>query len=65
VVALLEKNPFPDHPPRYVRALAYDYRFSTWEEHQSTGAWWHREPHGQYLPPVGLRSTASKATASK
>ena len=60
VVALLEKNPFPDHPPRYVRALTYDYRFSTWEEHQSTGAWWHREPHGAYLPPVGLRSTPSK-----
>jgi len=56
VVALLEKNPFPDHPPRYVRAVTYDYKFSTWEEHRTVGAWWHREPHGQYLPPVGLRN---------
>jgi predicted DCC family thiol-disulfide oxidoreductase YuxK len=60
VIALLAKNPFPDHPPRYVRAVTYDYRFSTWEEHQKAGAWWHREPHGEYLPPVGFRSTAFK-----
>ncbi len=32
VFALLDKNPFPDHPPRYVRAVTYDYRFSSWEE---------------------------------
>jgi hypothetical protein len=56
VVALLAKNPFPDHPPRYIRAVTYDYRFSTWDEHRQTRAWWHREPHGQYLPPVGLRN---------
>jgi hypothetical protein len=60
VVALLAKNPFPDHPPRYIRAVTYDYRFSTWEEHRQTGAWWHREPHGDYLPTVGLRTTASR-----
>ena len=60
VVALLAKNPFPDHPPRYVRAVMYDYKFSTWDERRKTGAWWHREPHGEYLPTVGLRSTASK-----
>jgi len=58
VVALLENNPFPDRPPRYVRAVTYEYRFSTWDEHRQTGAWWHREPHGEYLPPVGLRVTA-------
>jgi hypothetical protein len=56
VAALLEKNPFPDHPPRYVRAVTYDYTFSTWDEHRQTGAWWHREPHGEYLPTVGLRN---------
>jgi predicted DCC family thiol-disulfide oxidoreductase YuxK len=60
VLALLEKNPFPDHPPRYVRAPMYDYKFSTWEERRTTGAWWHQEPHGQYLPPVGLRTTAAR-----
>lgn len=64
VVALLAKNPFPDRPPRYVRALMYDYRFTTWDEHRQSGStkkvWWHRELHGEYLPPVGLRTTASR-----
>ena len=60
VAALLAKNPFPDHPPRYIRAVTYDYKFSTWDEHRQTGShtrvWWHREPHGEYLPTVGLRN---------
>jgi hypothetical protein len=60
VVALLAENPFPDHPPRYVRAVSYEYRFSGWDEHRQTGAWWHRQPHGEYLPPVGLRTTAQR-----
>ncbi|MCU1335475.1 MAG: hypothetical protein JWO19_1056 [Bryobacterales bacterium] len=60
VLALLEKNPFPDHPPRYVRAVTYDYRFSTWDEHHETRAWWHREPQGEYLPAIGLRTTAAR-----
>jgi len=60
VLALLEKNPFPDHPPHYIRAVTYDYKFSTWEERRRTGAWWHREAHGEYLPPVGFRTTAAK-----
>ena len=56
VAALLAKNPFPDHPPRYIRAVTYEYRFTTWEEHRQTGSWWHREPRGEYLPTVGLRN---------
>jgi hypothetical protein len=64
VLGLLQRNPFPDRPPRYVRAVTYDYRFSTWDEDRDTGSstrvWWHREPRGQYLPPVGLRTTALK-----
>ncbi len=64
VAALLAKNPFPDHPPRYVRAVTYEYRFSTWEERRKTGShtrvWWHREPRGEYLPTVGLRTGAPR-----
>lgn len=56
VLALIEKNPFPDRPPRFIRAVTYDYRFSTWEERRATGTWWHREPHGEYLPPVGFKN---------
>ncbi len=29
VLRLFAKNPFPDSPPRYVRAMVYEYRFTT------------------------------------
>ncbi len=56
VLALFESNPFPVAPPRYVRALAYEYRFTNWAQRRSTGAWWAREPRGYYLPPISLDS---------
>ena len=54
---LLRKDPFEGHPPRFVRALLYLYRFTTPKEHRETGAWWHRELVGDYVPPVSLRGT--------
>jgi len=54
VLALLEKNPFPAKPPKYVRARAYDYQFTTCAQRARTGAWWKRTPKGEYLPPISL-----------
>ena len=51
VLALLEHNPFPGQPPRYVRARLELYRFTSPAVKQSTGQWWTREPVGLYLPP--------------
>jgi predicted DCC family thiol-disulfide oxidoreductase YuxK len=54
VLALLDKNPFPGKPPRYIRAELYDYRFTDFAERRKTGAWWKRERVGQYLPVISL-----------
>jgi predicted DCC family thiol-disulfide oxidoreductase YuxK len=54
VLALLEKNPFPNHPPHYLRAGFYDYQFANFTERQKTGAWWKREQVGNYLPGFSL-----------
>ena len=54
VVQLLEKNPFPDAPPKYVRALLYDYRFTDPSIRRATGAWWRRELVRVYAPPTSL-----------
>jgi hypothetical protein len=48
---LLRHNPFPDRPPRLIRAVYYRYRFTTWRERRETGAWWIRTRVGEYLPP--------------
>jgi hypothetical protein len=56
VIALLEKNPFPEKPPRAMRAMAYSYHFTTSAERRETGAWWKRdEPPREYCPPIMLR----------
>ncbi|WP_317987881.1 lipase maturation factor family protein [Hyalangium gracile] len=54
VLALFAENPFPEHPPRYVRAMLYDYRMTDLDTRRHTGAWWTREPLGLYVPPVAL-----------
>ncbi len=54
VTRLLERNPFPEKAPRYLRADSYHYRFSTREERAQTGAWWRREDRRTYLPEVSL-----------
>jgi lipase maturation factor 1 len=54
VLRLLAVNPFPARPPRYVRALIYDYRFSTPAQRRAGGAWWTRTLLGSYSPVVSL-----------
>jgi predicted DCC family thiol-disulfide oxidoreductase YuxK len=54
VLALMENNPFPDQPPRYVRAQYYVYRFSVSAE-KASGRWWHRHLLGMYYPEVSLK----------
>lgn len=55
VLALLARNPFPQSPPKYLRALVYDYQFTTWPERRARGEWWHRRLQGSFFPTVSLR----------
>ena len=56
VLALLADNPFPDAPPKYVRAMLYDYHFTDLATLQASGDWWRREAIGVYLPAISLNS---------
>src|SRR6266566_989244 len=55
VLALLAKNPFPAGPPRYVRALVYEYHFTGFATRRTTGEWWRREFKGPYFPVASLK----------
>src|SRR5438874_2073276 len=55
VTQLFAHDPFPNQPPRYVRATLYRYRFTAANEHGQTGAWWKRQELGEYLPTVSLQ----------
>jgi predicted DCC family thiol-disulfide oxidoreductase YuxK len=54
VIHLLKGNPFPNSPPRYIRAEFYRYRFTTFREHRKTGAWWKRQLLGEYFHEVPI-----------
>jgi predicted DCC family thiol-disulfide oxidoreductase YuxK len=55
VMHLLKGNPFPKAPPRYIRAVVYDYHFTTIAVRRQTRAWWRRTRKGDYLPMLSLR----------
>jgi hypothetical protein len=57
-LGLLKSNPFPDAPPKWVRALFYLFRFTSPEERRRTGQWWKREFARQYFPAVSLENPA-------
>lgn len=57
VLKLLEKNPFPDAPPKYIRAVVYEYHFTDVATRRRTGEWWTRTPVGMYLPVVSLQDS--------
>ncbi|HEY1903739.1 MAG TPA: lipase maturation factor family protein [Terracidiphilus sp.] len=50
VLALFKSNPFAQAPPRYVRAVLWQYWFTSTEERQQTGDWWKRNFMGLYAP---------------
>lgn len=54
VLALMERDPFPDAPPRFVRARLYLYRFTDVRAPMTTGQWWERDEQGMFMAPLTL-----------
>ena len=52
VLKLFRSNPFPAAPPRQVRAVLWQYWFTSWSEKRATGDWWKREYLGTYAPTL-------------
>ncbi|HSU49801.1 MAG TPA: lipase maturation factor family protein [Segetibacter sp.] len=50
-ISLFAGNPFPNAPPRYVRAVLYRYRFV---KPNRQGLYWSREPLGMWLPAMSV-----------
>jgi hypothetical protein len=54
VLALFATNPFPQGPPRQVRAVLWQYWFTSMAEKREHGLWWRRELRGLYAPAIQL-----------
>ncbi len=55
VVALFAGNPFADSPPRYVRAVMWQYWFTDLATKRRTGLWWNRKLLGLFAPEMARR----------
>jgi hypothetical protein len=53
-LSLFAANPFPEKPPRFVRAVLYRYKFAP--PGNAAGHRWEREPLGLWLPPLAVDS---------
>jgi lipase maturation factor 1 len=52
VLGLFRGNPFAQAPPKYVRAVLWQYWFTSMEEKRRTGNWWKRNLMGLYAPEL-------------
>jgi hypothetical protein len=59
VLALLARNPFPDRPPRFIRAELYDYTPTDLATLRREGTWWRREARGDYCPVLSAEDLAA------
>ncbi len=54
VLQLFAGDPFADAPPKQVRAVLWQYWFTTLAEKRSTGMWWRRNLMGLYAPVLQI-----------
>jgi len=52
MLGLFAGNPFPDHPPKYIRAVLYKYHFA--KPGNPEHVYWTRERLGLWLPPLSV-----------
>lgn len=64
VLKLLRYNPFQDKPPRFIRAVVYDYEFTDFKTLRETGNWWKRTYIGPYGPTYQLRDKVTDVNAT-
>jgi hypothetical protein len=59
VLGLFAGNPFAAAPPKYVRAVLWQYWFSSAAEKRAEGVWWRRELLGTYAPTLTRAANGS------
>ncbi len=65
VLALFRRDPFAGSPPRQVRAVLWQYGFTTPAEKKKTGSWWWRRWLGEYAPGVEGREQTGPGPTSQ
>ncbi len=58
VLDLMGSNPFPEKPPKYIRAKLYTYRYTTLKSNSSN--WWRRKFERDYMPAISKETKGLK-----
>ncbi len=64
VLELFAANPFSGAPPKLVRAVIYQYWFTSLAEKRATGLWWRRKYLGLYAPELTYRPDGQPAVVA-
>jgi hypothetical protein len=54
VLQLFASNPFADKPPQMVRAVLWQYWFTSMQEKRTQKIWWRRQLLGAYAPTLAI-----------
>ncbi|TAN24198.1 MAG: lipase maturation factor family protein [Acidobacteria bacterium] len=65
VLALFARNPFAARPPIAVRAVLWQYWFSTPAQKRRQGIWWRRKLLGQYAPTLVMTSAGVESLPTR
>ncbi|WP_235906492.1 lipase maturation factor family protein [Ginsengibacter hankyongi] len=57
-LSLFANNPFPEKPPKYIRAVLYRYSFAA--PGNPDGLWWIRERLGEWIPAMSVNDVLLK-----
>jgi hypothetical protein len=60
-LSLIKTNPFPNQPPKWVKAELFEYHFTTPDQRRQSGNWWVRTYTRQYLAAISLNGTNLKS----
>lgn len=55
MVELIEGNPFEDSPPTQIRAVIYEYEFTSYDERRESRHWWKRGEPMLYAPVLAAQ----------
>ncbi len=55
ITSLFASNPFKDKPPKYIRAVLYQYSFA--KSGNSKCLWWNTKKLGNWIPPLSVKDT--------
>ncbi|XP_022089233.1 lipase maturation factor 2-like [Acanthaster planci] len=58
VLDLIASNPFPEKPPKFIRANLYTYHYTTFKS--GSPSWWKRKFEREYMPPISKETSGLK-----